>query len=202
MLDRSTSYRLMRWSSVAMLLSVIGGLLFVAGCGSSDATEDGVSGVAAGFQQVTDVATLFTPDDLDTIGFKTARSYKLEGLPSTTAAIFGFWRISSGDPIDFEIRFYESHSDAVEFGTAPAEEGSGADAVLDSSEASYKEGIKDRRMIIGKGPGGGGRSGTGPRYGNYAIYGNMVMLCAGAEIGQSLSRCEEIANALEDAVTQ
>lgn len=185
-----------------MLLAVVVGLLFVVGCGSSDATEVGGGEVAAGFQQVTDVGTFFTSDDLDAIGFKKARSYNLEGLPGATAAIFGFWRISSGDPIDFEVRFYESHSDAVELGASLAEEGSGVDAVLDSSEASYKEGIKDRRMIIGKGPGGGGRSGIGPRYGDYAIYGNIVMLCAGAEIDQSLSRCEEIANALQDAATQ
>ena len=176
-------------------------LLALTGCGTS---EDGGAdrGADPEFQRVMDVATVFTPEHLDAIGFKKSRSYDVETLPGATDAIFGFWRISTGDPIDYEVRFYNTHSDAVEHGTSLAEEGSGSDAVLDASKATYKEGVKDRRMIIGKGPGGGGRSGTGPRYGDYAIYGNLVMLCAGAEIVQALERCEEIASALEDAALQ
>ena len=49
--------------------------------------------------------TVFTPDHLDEIGFKKSRSYDLEGLPGASDAIFGFWRIASGDPIDYEVRF-------------------------------------------------------------------------------------------------
>ena len=139
---------------------------------------------------------------LDEIGFKKSRSYDLEGLPGASDAIFGFWRIASGDPIDYEVRFYSNHADAVELGTALAEEGSGPDAVLDDDDATYKEGVKDRRMIVGSGIGGGARSGTGPRYGSYAIYGNMVMLCAGAVGEQALDRCEELANALEGIAGQ
>ena len=166
-------------------------------CGSDDggAAESGPDG----FQQVMSIEATFVPDDLDKIGFKKARSYKLEGLPGANDAIFGFWRIASGDPIDYEIRFYESHTDAVELGTALADEGSGEDAVLDPDDAQYKEGVKDRRMIVGSGIGGGARSGTGPRYGNYAIYGNVVMLCAGAAGEQALERCEELANALQES---
>ena len=126
----------------------------------------------------------------------------MEGLPGATAAIFGFWRIPSGDPIDYEVRFYENHSDAVELGTDLAEEGSGADAVLDDDDATYKEGVKDRRMIVGSGIGGGARSGIGPRYGGYAIYGNVIMLCGGAAGEQALERCELLSNALEEAAGQ
>ncbi len=180
---------------------VLGGLIILvailSACGSDDggAAESG----PVGFQQVNDIDTTFTPDDLGKIGFKKSRSYKLEGLPGASNAIFGFWRIESGDPIDYEVRFYDTHADAVELGTALAEEGSGADAVLDDDVAQYKEGVKDRRMIVGSGIGGGARSGTGPRYGNYAIYGNIVMLCAGAAGEQALDRCEELANALQGA---
>ena len=100
------------------------------------------------------IEATFVPDDLEKIGFKKARSYKLEGLPGASDAIFGFWRIASGDPIDYELRFYESHTDAVELGAALADEGSGEDAVLDPDDAQYKEGVKDRRMIVGSGIGG------------------------------------------------
>ena len=166
-------------------------------CGSSD--DAGDSSAQQGFQQVMDIDTTFEPDDLSAIGFKKARNYDLEGLPGASEAIFGFWRIASGDPIDYEVRFYANHADAVNLGTPLAEEGSGADAVLDEDEATYKEGVKDRRMIVGSGIGGGARSGTGPRYGGYAIYGNIVMLCAGAAGEQALERCEELATALNES---
>ena len=169
-------------------------------CGSDQG--DSAESAPVGFQQVTDVETIFTPDDLKPVGFKQSRSYDVETLPGASAAIFGFWRIAAGDPIDYEIRFYENHAAAVEHGTSLADEGSGADAILTEDEATYKEGVKDRRMIVGSGVGGGARSGTGPRYGDYAIYGNIAMLCGGAAGEQALDRCEELADALQEAVTQ
>ena len=181
---------------IALTALVIAILTLVA-CGNVDDGADEAANV--GFQQVMDVPNTFQSDDLDKIGFKKSRSYDLEGLPGATDAIFGFWRISSGDPIDYELRFYASHDDAVELGTTLADEGSGADAVLDADDATYKEGVKDRRMIVGSGIGGGARSGTGPRYGDYAIYGNIIMLCGGAAGEQGLERCEELAKALSDS---
>ena len=154
------------------------------------------------FQQVTDHATTFNESHLDAIGFRVSREYELEGLEGATAALYGFWRIPDGDPVDFEVRIYPSHADAVDLGTVLADEGSGTGAVLDADEAQYDEGIRDRRMIIGQGTGGGGRSGTGPRYGDYAIYGNIVMLCQGAAVEQALDRCRLFATALDGAASQ
>lgn len=171
---------------------------FVVACGSS--SGNGADDQA--FQQVTDHATTFDQSHLDTIGFRVSREYDLEGLEGATAALYGFWRIPDGDPVDFEIRIYPSHSDAVSLGTALVDEGSGADDVLDADDAHYDEGIRDRRMIIGQGTGGGGRSGTGPRYGDYAIYGNIVMLCQGAAVEQALDRCRQFALALDGAASQ
>lgn len=185
---------------LAPISAAILALALLTACGS----DDGGSSEAApvGFQQVTDIETVFTPDDLKSVGFKQSRSYDVETLPGASAAIFGFWRIAAGDPIDYELRFYDSHSAAVEHGTALADEGSGADAIITEDEATYKEGVKDRRMIVGSGVGGGARSGTGPRYGDYAIYGNIAMLCGGAAGEQALDRCEELANAMQEAATQ
>ena len=153
------------------------------------------------FQQITDHDTVFTRDHLSAIGYKVSREYGTDGLDGATAALYGFWKIPSGDPIDFEVRIYQSHADAVSLGTTLADEGSGTDAVLDADDAQYDEGIRDRRMIIGQGTGGGGRSGTGPRYGDYAIYGNIVMLCQGAAVEQALDRCRQFAEALDTAAT-
>ena len=172
-------------------------LATVIACGGGDSggTQE------QGFQQVTDHDTVFTQEHLDSIGYKVSREYSTEGLEGATAALYGFWRIPDGDPVDFEVRIYQSHEDAVNLGTALADEGSGTDAVLDADDALYDEGIRDRRMIIGQGTGGGGRSGTGPRYGDYAIYGNIVMLCQGAAVEQALDRCRLFAQALNTAAT-
>ena len=185
--------RILTPSAIALVAATI-----VIACGGSG---DGNSAPEA-FQQVTDHATTFDQSHLDAIGFRVSREYELDGLEGATEALYGFWRIPSGDPVDFEIRIYPTHSDAVSLGTALAQEGSGADAVLDPDDANYDEGIRDRRMIIGQGTGGGGRSGTGPRYGDYAIYGNIVMLCQGAAVEQALDRCRTLAQALDQAATQ
>ena len=164
---------------------------------------DGASGNQdQAFEQVTDHDTVFTQEHLDSIGYKVSREYSTDGLEGATAALYGFWRIPDGDPVDFEVRIYQSHADAVNLGTALADEGSGTDAVLDADDAQYDEGIRDRRMIIGQGTGGGGRSGTGPRYGDYAIYGNIVMLCQGAAVEQALDRCRQFAQALNTAASE
>ena len=172
-------------------------LMLAIGCGSA---ESGAGGEAqrVGFQKITDSGVIFNPDQLADVGFKMSKSYDLEGLPGASANIYGFWRIG-GEPVDFEIRFYDDHAQAVDFGTSPAEEGSGADAVLDDNEANYTGGIKDRRVVIGAKGGGGSYSSVGPRYGTYAIFGNMVMLCGGAAIEQTIERCGALADALVDA---
>ena len=158
------------------------------GSGSDDAGGRGNHD----FRPVSDTGVLFTPEDLAAVGYKTSKEYGVDGLPGATAAIFGFWRPTGGDPIDYEIRFYPSHAEAVDLGTASAEEGSGKDAVLNAERATYKEGVTDRRSVIGQTP-----SGAGPKYADYAIFNNIVMLCAGADSGQSIERCGLLALALE-----
>ena len=122
---------------------------------------------------------------------------KVDGLPGASAAIFGFWAPSGRDPLDFEVRFYESWEKAVELGSAPADEGTGDDAILDASSAKYKEGVRDRRTIIGSGTGGGARSGIGPKYADFVIYNNLVILCPGGQVEQSHERCSDLIAALE-----
>lgn len=178
----------------SVLIMAIGLLALVAAaCGT-----DGDS-AAASFTQVSDSGAIYTLDELMALGFKESRTYPLDGLPGASTAIFGFWRIPDGDPIDFEVRFYDNHADAVSLGAALGDEGSGDDAILDDSEATFQHGAKDRRMIIGHGEGGGGRSGIGPRYGDYAVFENLVMLCGGGTSGQSLERCGLLASALSTA---
>jgi hypothetical protein len=62
----------------------------------------------------------------------------------------------------------------------------GPEALLRSTDVRWDQGTKDRR--------GGGfhRGGLTPLYGDYAIIGNVIMLCEGRDSDQSLSRCESL----------
>ncbi|GIT18180.1 MAG: hypothetical protein CM1200mP39_09860 [Dehalococcoidia bacterium] len=56
-------------------------------------------------------------------------------------------------------------------------------------EATWKEGIKDRRYFFAGPIGTHGSGGVKAKYGGYVIYGNMIMLCEGANAAHSLDRC-------------
>ena len=91
---------------------------------------------------------------------------------------------------DFEIRFYSSHSEAVQYGQVYAEDSSGEDAVLTKKNAMWSTGIKNRRTS-------GGPDGSPlPKYGGYAIYGNFIILCEGVNLEQSLETCSKLINEL------
>ncbi len=115
---------------------------FVA-CGS----REGAAAQRESFQKVTSSEQLFTIDNFSAIRFKVSKEYNVEGLTAATGAWFGFWRPEGSDAKEFEIRFYSSHEEAVQFGMPFADEATGEDAVLDEDEATWKEGIKDRRSV-------------------------------------------------------
>lgn len=162
----------------------------LSGCGSgSDGSPE--------FARIQDTGATLTPEMLLATGFRESKSYAIEVLPGASAAMFGFWRAPGRDPLDFEVRFYESWEQAVEPGTVRADEGTGEDAVLDESSAMYREGVRDRRTTIGSGEGGGARSGAGPQYADLVIYNNLIILCPGGQLEQSHERCAGLIDALE-----
>ncbi len=178
-----------RASRLAALILLIAIAAALSACGSG--------GDSAEFERISDTGTILTTESLLATGFRESKTYSTEGLPGASDALFGFWRASGGDPLDFEVRFYSSHADAVRLGTAPAEEGTGDDAILDAESAAYKEGVQDRRTIIGAGGGGGARSGIGPKYADFVIFNNLVILCPGGQAEQSHERCGDLIEALE-----
>ncbi len=106
--------------------------------------------------------------------------------------MFGFWRPQGQEFADYELRFYPSHEAAVEHGTAPAAEVSGKDAVFTKADMTWTEGAKDRvvrDVQYGEGT-------WYARYGDFAIFGNVVMLCQGIDSMESLERCEALIDAL------
>ena len=89
----------------------------------------------------------------DTYGYKKSKDIPTDILPNATAAWYGFFNQK-----DIEVWIYATHEDAVEFGTAPADEATG----------------RDWRK-------GGGEKGAGTKamfsYGDYMVAGNLVILC-------------------------
>jgi len=169
-----------------LVVAIIGA---ITACTSLTTEEDN-------FPQISDPGQVFTLDDLLKTTFKESSNYPTEGLPGSSAVSYGFLRIPGGDPYEYEVRFYESHQKAVDLGTALAIEGSGDTAILNKSDSTYKEGVKNRRMACGSGVGGGARSGICSKFGSYAIFGNVLMLCEGADQTQSVERCGLLATEL------
>lgn len=167
--------------------SVIAGMLFVlAAVGACSGDPEMVL-----FPQVSDSAQLITVDTLFSTTYKETKEYSVEGLPGATYVSYGFLRLADGNSYEYEVRFYGSHEQAVDLGTALAIEGSGETAILNVTDATYKEGVRNRRTATGR-----GRSGIRPRFESYAIFGNIVMLCEGADKVQSIERCGLLANVL------
>ena len=141
------------------------------------------------YEVVTTSDHIFTFEELESIGLKKNKEYDVSDLEGAVRAVNGFWSTDIGKK-EYELRFYPSHSVAVSLGEPLAQEATGEDAIIKKSEATWKEGIKDRRRSQRT-------SGSHPKYGNYSIYGNIVMLCEG-QVGISLEVCWKLINALEE----
>ena len=122
---------------------------------------------------------IFTKDSFNELEFKFSKEYDVSELPDAVEAHYGFWKRR-----EFEIRFYPSNEIAKSSGTFYAEEATGEDAIIKKSDATWKEGIKDRMTS-----GAFGNKKNTPKYLDYVIFGNMIVLCpieiSSSEIGAS-----------------
>ena len=64
-------------------------------------------------------------------------------LIAASNAYYGFSGLDQYDRKDFEVRFYDSHADAVEFRTSFTENLAGEKAVVKSNENACAVGIKN-----------------------------------------------------------
>ena len=174
-----------------LLLVVIGSVLtlMLAVCGSSEPI--------ALFERVVDESRVFTVSDLTAAGMKASKQYEVDDLPGGIDAWYGFIQSETG-PLDIEVRFYASHIDAAELGSALAEAVSGDDADIEEDTTPWPEGYKDRqRMRSGGSADLAAWSGQrGPNYADFVVYGNMILLCQGDEPEQSINTCYELINAV------
>ena len=180
------------------ILLLIALLLIVYGCKSKPSNEI--------IDQITDIPNIYSIEDFKELGLKIGEKYDNKGLPNSLSVYWGFWKDDEADEgsarfqslggsvggmRDFEIRFYSSHDDAVNYGSNYAENATGPDAVLTRKESLWAEGIKNRRTS-------GGPDGSPlPKYGGYTIYGNFILLCEGISFDQSLQTCSNLIRNLD-----
>ena len=173
-------------NTVLVLLAAI--VLVLAGCGSDSTLDEG-------FVQIRTAPDNYTVDDLKAFGFKASKHYDVEGLPDGLDAWKGFWGLDPYDRHDYEIRFYASHDLAVSSGKPIAIESTGEEFEASRETQTWTEGLKDRWQAQGVTDISGGASRQSkprPTYPNWAILGNMVILCDGLDSEQALIRCAEL----------
>ncbi len=151
--------------------------------------------------QITNSSYIYTIDDFKNIDLKIGEQYDNSDLPYSKSVYWGFWKDEDADEgsarfqslsgsvggmRDFEIRFYNNHKDAIQYGQEYAENASGENAVLTKKKSLWPIGIKNRRTS-------GGPDGSPlPKYGGYVIYSNFILLCEGVNLEQSIKTCSKI----------
>ena len=173
-------------------------LLAAAACGSGGSASGGKE---FQFQKTLPSDRTYALEDFAAAGFKKSKEYNIEGLPQAESAWKGFWGPDAGSRTDYELRFYPSHDAAVEAGAPLADEATGEEFKLKKDSQTWTEGAKDRWRSgnVTAGATGGVTAGPGPIYGDFAIFGNVVILCEGADSGQALERCRGLVEALRKA---
>ena len=172
----------MKFRSIMVLVFAAATLVMLAACGSSSDSEAGA------LAKITPSETIYALDDLVTVGFKKGKTFDVEGLTGATDAYWGFWGIDPYDRKEFEARFYPSHADAVEFGIIFADERTGPDAIIKSGETMWEEGAKEARACT-RSAGGDSSNCRVSKYGDYVIYGNMILVCQGRDSATALEQC-------------
>lgn len=153
---------------------------------SGEAPQSGAVGASGPFPRVTASDRLYGPGDLKNAGMKVAREYDVSGLPNATAALNGFLNRT-----EYEARFYATHGDAVSSGAAAASLATGANAIVTGNAIPWAEGATDRRKCVGA-----INANCVAKYGDFAVFGNMVLLCEGRDSATALAACRALLAAL------
>ena len=140
--------------------------------------------------------TLADIENLD--GFKKSKSYDVDGLRNATAAVYGFFGSDPYNRRELEIRIYPDHATALDSGVDVADEATGATAILSSSAQRWDTGITQRRACRAntRGSHHTGRC-DAAKYGDYIVFGNLIVLCEGIDSETALRNCNTFAETLQ-----
>ena len=156
-----------------LILGLILSTLLVFGCGSSDDDSSAQSDDGPKYFEIMNAGKTYSMDDVKTAGLKGIKNFKTDAVdkktgelitPGATDIALGFFKGPSG-PKDIEVRFYNSHQEAVDLGQGPAE-----------SITEKPSNLVGNSSVTTLADAGVGMKGS-TKYGGYAVNGNMVILC-------------------------
>lgn len=184
--------------TVCVLAFVVGLTAILAAATSLACGSDTGDAVSSGEAEVIEPGTAndprvrsaegsFTIDDLKAAGVKTNKEYDVEELPGADAA----WRIIF-NRLDYEVRFYPDHQTLIDEGIQYAEHVTGDDAIVIGDDIIWEEGAKDRRRCSRDADTPHSGCSYSPRYWDYIVIGNMIMMCEGLESEQSIDNCDNL----------
>ncbi len=169
--------------SIAILSMACGSDTGEGGNGETEVIEPG----SASDPRIRSADGTYTIDDLKTAGVKTNKEYDVEELPGADAA----WRIIY-NRLDYEVRFYPDHQTLLDQGIEYVEHVTGDDAIVIGDDIIWEEGAKDRRRCSRDADTPHSGCAYSPRYWDYIVIGNMIMMCEGLESEQSIENCDNL----------
>ena len=206
----------MRKIRILTIFLILNVLIFA--CGGSDDAGNESASTGTFFERVEDNAKTYSVEDFTNIGYKKAKTVKQEKLmDGMTNAYWGFWKVpykdwSGKDMIDYELRFFSSHAEAISMGENSADLRTGENAQIrkKSTEdpnalhpigADWQELLKEARECQGD---GGHHTGACivPKYADYKILGNVIILGQGADLEESQLNLNLISDALKGVITE
>lgn len=178
-----------------LLLAIAALSIAAVACGSD---SDGAGSSSDGpIAKIDTTERIYTADDIiNATNYKHNDDYDVEGLDGAIAAIYGFYGVDPYNRQEYEARFYPDHATAMIQGVDFANEATGADAVLLKDIQRWDEGISDRRQCAGN---GGHHSGKcdNPKYFDYVVVGNMVLMCQGKDTATSHQACADLMSVVQ-----
>ncbi len=183
---------LIRWSMLTLLLALSLSLALTIACGSADDgsggnDDSGAPAEPAGDPRIRSTEGSYTIEDLKVAGVKANKEYDVEELPGADAA----WRIIY-NRLDYEVRFYPDHQTLLDEGIPYVEHVTGDDAIVIGDYIIWEEGAKDRRRCSRDADTPHSGCAYSPRYWDYIVTGNMIMMCEGLESEQSIENCDNL----------
>jgi len=166
-------------------------LLFALSCSSSEE-------VFVPMEKISDQGKILSIGEFKPMGFKKSNEYNVDELPGAKSAFYGFMKNELGDPEDYELRFYSTHSDAIELGTKYADNIVGENGCIKKECSLWLEDLNQRTHLEG------GRNNTwngtkAAKYNNYVIYNNLILFCPGYNEVDSMENCTVFIDKLEES---
>jgi len=153
--------------------------------------------VAPKVQKILDTGQAFAFDDLLAAGFKKGKTYNVEGLEKAVAAYYGFYGLDPYNRQEYEVRFYESHDDAIVYGIPMADEVTGVDTRIVETLLTWKAHKTEVRQCLGLGTHSHHvHSCDTPKYADYVVRGNMILMCEGLALDVSQQHCKDVLTAM------